>query len=125
MRLGSSEHYGWEQPRAVALVEVFDGAGEHAYGLTGEFALLHVPADEPGGPMTVMVRPRTGRTEAWRTPAPGERIELQAWQLSDEASQRLSDAQRDAAQSDTAQRGTAEPWSPPQRNPHLWLWVEG
>ncbi|MCH1881833.1 hypothetical protein [Agrococcus sp. ARC_14] len=116
MRLGSGEHYGWAQPRTVELVEVVDGAGEHAHGLAGEFARLHVPVGVQGGPLTVMVRPRTGRAEAWRAPAPGTRIEVQAWQLSDAAAHRL-----DAS----AERGETEPWSPPQRNPHLWLWVEG
>lgn len=116
MKLGSSEHYGWEQPRSVVLVDVFDGAGEHAYGLTGEFARLHVPEGAVGGPLTVMVRPRSGRVEPWRTPQPDERIEVQAWQLSGEAARLLDDA---------AASGEAAPWSPPQRNPHLWLWVEG
>ena len=38
MRLGSSEHFGWERPRTVRVVDVLDG--EH---VDGEWAHLRVP----------------------------------------------------------------------------------
>lgn len=111
MKLGSSEHYGWEQSRTVVIVDVLDGPQ-----FDGEFAHLRVPDDVKGGPLAVMVRLRTGQAEPWREPQPGERIEVQAWQLGREQSALLELA---------AERGQAERWVPPRRNPDLWLRVEG
>lgn len=111
MRLGSGEHYGWERPRTVVLVDVLDGPA-----FAGEFARLRVPEGAKGGPLEVVVRPRTGRSEPWRAPRQGERIQLQAWQLDDEQAELLDLA---------ATVGEVEPWMPPKRNPDMWLWVEG
>ena len=111
MRLGSGEHYGWEQPRTVQLVGVVDGAE-----LAREFALLRVPEGAKGGPLDVMVRPRSGRTEPWREPRTGERIQLQAWELSEEQAALVELA---------IELDEAERWTPPKPNPDLWLWVEG
>lgn len=111
MRLGSGEHYGWERPRTAQLVGVLDGPE-----LAGEFALLRVPEGAKGGPLDVMVRPRTARVEAWREPRRGERIQLQAWELSEEQAALLELA---------IALDEAEPWVPPKPSPDLWLWVEG
>lgn len=111
MRLGSGEHYGWEQPRSVELVGVFPGPE-----LDREFALLRVPEGAKGGPLAVMVRPRVGRLEPWREPARGERIQLQAWQLSGDDAELLELA---------TELGEIERWAPPKPAPDLWLWVEG
>lgn len=111
MKLGSGEHYGWERPRMVMLVEVLDGAD-----LDAEFARLRVPEGAKGGPLEVVVRPRTGRREPWRVPRPGERIQVQAWQLDEEQTMLLDLA---------AESGEVEPWTPPKPNPDQWLWVEG
>ncbi len=111
MRLGSSEHYGWERPRTVSVGGVFDGAE-----LAGEFAWLRVPDGAKGGPLDVMVRLRTGRVEPWREPQQGERLQLQAWELGEEEAALLGLA---------VELDETEPWTPPKRNPDLWLWVEG
>ncbi|GHD52176.1 hypothetical protein D9V29_13415 [Mycetocola manganoxydans] len=111
MRLGSSEHYGWERPLSVVIVEVRDGQD-----LDGEFARLRVPEGAKGGPLDVMVRLRAGRIVAWRKPAPGERIQVQSWHLT--ASQAdLMDLELEL--------GEASPWTPPKPQPDQWLWVEG
>lgn len=111
MRLGSGEHYGWERPRTVSIGGVFDGAE-----LPSEFAWLRVPEGVKGGPLDVMVRLRTGRLEPWREPRQGERIQLQAWELGEEQAALLGLA---------IELDELEPWTPPKRNPDLWLWVEG
>ncbi|MBG6239321.1 hypothetical protein IWX78_002300 [Mycetocola sp. CAN_C7] len=111
MKLGSGEHYGWDRPRTVVFVDVRDGVE-----LECEFARLRVPAGAKGGPLEVMVRLRVGRIEPWRAPDPGERIEVQAWQI-DEDQAELLDLETEL--------GEAGRWTPPQRNPDLWLWVEG
>ena len=111
MRLGSGEHYGWEHPRTVRLLDVRDGTE-----LEGEFARLRVPDGAKGGPLEVMVRLRIGRIEPWRVPRQGEQIQLQAWEIGRDESE-LLDLE--------AELGEVSPWTPPTRNPDLWLWVEG
>jgi hypothetical protein len=106
MRLGSGEHYGWEQPRTVVVVDVYDGP-ERA----GEFAWLKVPEGAKGGPLDVMVRPRVGAA-AWREPAPGGRIDVAAWVL-------------DADDVDELRAGGGGRWAAPKPAPDLWLWVAG
>lgn len=111
MRLGSGEHYGWDKPRTVVLVDVRDGTQ-----LEGEFARLRVPAGAKGGPLEVMVRLRVGRTEPWRAPVQGERIQVEAWHIDTDAAE-LLDLE--------VELGERSSWAPPKRNPDLWLWVEG
>lgn len=111
MRLGSSEHYGWERARTVRLVQVLDG--DHT---PGEWAHLHVPDGAKGGPFDVMVRARRAPPRAWRAPERGERFQVQAWHLmADDATLRRL----------AVDLGEPLPWSPPKLAPDLWLWVEG
>ena len=111
MRLGSSEHYGWEHPLTVVIVEVRDGPS-----LDGEFARLRVPEGAKGGPLDVMVRLRVGAIVPWRKPARGEQLQVQAWQLSRDQAE-LMDLE--------SELGEAAPWMPPKPHPDQWLWVEG
>lgn len=111
MRLGSSEHFGWEQPRTARVVDVLDG--EH---VTGEWAHLHVPDGAKGGPFDVMVRARIAPIPPWRDPEFGERIQVQAWRLdADDAELRRL----------AVDMGEPQPWQQPKPAPDLWLWVEG
>ncbi len=107
MKLGSGEHYGWEHPRAVRVVQVFDG--EH---IRSEWAHLHVP----DGQNDVIVRVRKFPFEPWRTPARGERVEVQAWEITSEEAElrRLA-----------VDLGEPLPWTQPKLAPDQWLWVEG
>ena len=105
MRLGSGEHYGWEQPRTVAVVAVFDGDRG-----PGEFAWLQVPEGAKGGPLDVMVRPRVGEP-LWSEPQPGRRVDVGAWVLDEEQLLEL-------------QEGLTS-WRPPKPAPDWWLWVSG
>jgi hypothetical protein len=111
VRLGSGEHYGWDRPRTVLLMDVRDGVE-----LAGEFARLKVPDGAKGGPFEVMVRLRVGRREPWREPDRGERLEVQAWWIDDDQSELLELEN---------ELGEAGPWTPPKPNPDQWLWVEG
>ena len=108
MRLGSGEHYGWQEPRTVRLVSVLDGA------VPAEFAWLQVPDGAKGGPLDVVVRPRLAGEPVWREPAPGQRVQVAAWTLSRDVAETLSD-----------EIDLREPWAPPKPLPDLWLWVEG
>ena len=108
MRLGSGEHFGWEDPRTVRLVHVFDGS------IFGEFAWLRVPEGAKGGPMEVVVRRRMS-TGPWVTPSPGQRVQVEAWQL---------DARAVAALTAQVEAGEEPVWVPPQPSPDLCLWVE-
>lgn len=103
MRLGSGEHYGWEQPRTVSVMGVLDGPNG-----PGEFAWLRVPEGAKGGPLDVVVRPRVGEPR-WREPAPGRRIDVAAWVLDEEQVLELELG--------------ATSWQPPKQAPDLWLWV--
>ena len=111
MRLGSSEHYGWEHPLTVVIVEVRDGPN-----LDGEFARLRVPEGAKGGPLDVVVRLRVGPIVPWRKPAKGEQIQVQSWHLSKDQAD-LMDLE--------IELGEAGPWTPPKPLPDQWLWVEG
>ncbi len=110
MRLGSGEHYGWEQSRTARLVTVLDGS------VPGEFAWLQVPEGAKGGPLDVVVRPRLAGDPVWREPAPGQRVQVAAWTLSPDDAETLAVAH---------ELDMLEPWAPPKPLPDLWLWVEG
>jgi len=110
MKLGSGEHYGWEQPRTAEIVHVL--AGMH---YPDEFAWIRVPAGAKGGPLDVIVRPREGESR-WRSLAPKQRVQVGAWQLSESD---VEDLQL------LIETEAAPSWSPPSPLPNLWLWVEG
>ena len=111
MRLGSGEHHGWERPRTAAVVQVLDGER-----CAGEFAQVRVPEGAKGGPFDAVVRARVGEVVPWRSPAAGERIQVQAWVL---------DADAAALLELSGELGEQGAWSPPKPAPDLWLWVEG
>lgn len=102
MKLGSGEHYGWEEPRPVELRGVYAGPQE-----PDEFAWLSVPEGVPGGPLDVVVRPRTPPYR-WRAPSAGQRVQVAAWVLDDAGCDALAGADR---------------WELPKPLPDLWLWV--
>jgi hypothetical protein len=103
--LGSGEHYGWETPRPARVVALLDGPA-----VPGEFAWVHADAGTGHDAVEVVVRPRFGEPR-WRQPEPGERIQVEAWQLGEDDLASL--------------RPPSSAWQPPQPLPHLWLWVEG
>jgi len=109
VRLGSGEHYGWDETRTVRLVAVVDG--ERA---PGEFALLQVPAGAKGGPLAVAVRPRTG-TGIWVDQTHRRRVGVGAWELTPDQAESMA---RHAGGAD------AGPWVPPTPGPGMWLYVE-
>ncbi|MBK8867956.1 MAG: hypothetical protein KBF43_02180 [Dermatophilaceae bacterium] len=108
MKLGSVEHYGWDQPRTVRLVAVVDGP--HA---AGEFAWLQADASSAGGALDVMVRPR-GFPRVWTDHADADRVDVESWTL---------------APTDIVgiERGLALPeyaWQPGKELPDQWLFVD-
>ncbi|MBK8733470.1 MAG: hypothetical protein IPL93_11585 [Actinomycetales bacterium] len=106
MRLGSGEHYGWEEPRTVRLIRVF--AGAH---FPEEYAWLHIPDGAKGGPLDVMVAPRTG-DRRWGATTELPRVDVAAWVLTAIEVARLKE------------QAESGPWNPPKPNPDLWLYVE-
>ncbi|MFT4262159.1 MAG: hypothetical protein QM572_02145 [Nocardioides sp.] len=77
-----------------------------------EFAWLRVPEGAKGGPLDVMARERMSDGR-WRTPSPGERLQIAAWVLDEEQALEL--------ELDPVPRS----WSPPKPLPDLWLWLRG
>lgn len=73
LKVGSTEHYGWDDWYAVSVRHVFRGPGglpTHAW-LTG--------ARGPRGePLSLLVAARTP-PGGWREPAPGRRLDVWAW----------------------------------------------
>lgn len=106
MRLGSGEHYGWDEPRTVRLVRVFAGAR-----FPDEYAWLRIPEGARGGPLDVMVVPRTS-DRRWGATTELPRVDVAAWGLTPPATARLE------------VQDESVPWRPPKPNPDLWLYVE-
>ena len=108
MKLGSHEHYGWDEPRTVRLVAVVDGP--HA---AGEFAGLQVAAGAKGGSLDVIVRPR-GFPRFWAAHDAAQRVDVESWTLS-------------PADVAALEHGLSRPdyqWHPWKELPDQWLFVD-
>ena len=75
MKIGSHEHYGWDDWYAVTVRHVFiDGTGMTTH------AWLEGARGPRGEPLSVLVAPRTPPV-GWREPGAGQRMDVWAWPI--------------------------------------------
>lgn len=74
MRVGSAEHYGWDDWYAVSVRHVFSTAD------TGDtsYAWVEGPRGPRGEALSLLVTARTP-PRGWREPAPGQRLDVWSW----------------------------------------------
>jgi len=108
MRLGSTEHYGWDDWFAVSVRHVF--AGDEAGGTS--YAWLEGPRGPRGASLSVLVTARTP-PRGWREPAAGQSVDVWAWPVSGRQREEWSAA---------LGRGEAPRWRDPG-TPEQWLQV--
>lgn len=105
MRIGSTEHYGWDDWYVVTTRHVFsaDETGESSY------AWLEGPRGPRGDAISVLVTARTP-PRGWRAPAAGQRVDVWAWPVPDDRAQAWSAALADGRQPDWRDPGTPQQW---------------